>query len=191
MIEKLLIALALAMDCFTISVVCGVISRRWKPSVMLRIAFLFGLFQAAMPLAGWFLTESFMEYIQAWDHWLAFAMLAFIGGKMIWDSFKGDSGDMSIAPERLSTEILLAVATSIDALAVGITYACTGYDTISSLVSPLVIIGVVSFMMSILGSVLGCRFGDAVSRKVRPELIGGLILVCIGLKILLEHLGLI
>lgn len=190
MLENLLIAFALAMDCFAVSVVCAVILRRRATGIMLRLAFLFGFFQAAMPLIGWALTNRFSAQIQAYDHWIAFAMLAFIGGKMIRDSFK-EEDESSIHPENWSAGLLLAVATSIDALAVGITYSCTGYDTLSSITGPLLTIGLVSFLMSIIGHLLGARFGEAVNEKIRPELLGGLILICIGLRILAEHLGFI
>lgn len=176
------------MDCFAVSIVCGVVIRKNELPLMLRLAVLFGLFQALMPLAGWFLTSRFSSYIQAVDHWIAFAMLVFIGGKMIVDAFREEE-DKSVNPRKLGTCVILAVATSIDALAVGITYACTGYDTLSSLTVPLVIIGAVSFALSILGFVLGVRFGSGIVKKVRPELLGGIILLGIGVKILIEHLG--
>ena len=188
--ETLFIALALAMDCFAVSVVSAVILRRQATGIMLRQAFFFGLFQALMPLIGWLLTSFMQEQIEAYDHWVAFGMLALIGGKMIRDSFK-DEEETSIHPENLGTSLLLAIATSIDALAVGITYACTGYTTIGSLTVPLVIIGTVSFLMSVLGYRLGARFGEAVNRRMRPELLGGIILITIGLRILAEHLGFI
>ena len=190
MLQNLLIALALSMDCFAVSVVCSVILRRKATGIMLRLAFLFGLFQALMPLIGWLLTSFLQEEIEAYDHWVAFGMLAFIGGKMIRDSFK-EEDEASINPENWSTALLLAVATSIDALAVGITYACTGYCSIGSLTAPLVTIGLVSFLMSIFGYRLGTRFGEAVNRKMRPELLGGIILFAIGLRILAAHLGFI
>ena len=190
MIQNLLIALALAMDCFAVSVACAVILRRKATGIMLRLAFLFGFFQALMPLIGWLLTSRFSEQLQAVDHWIAFAMLAFIGGKMIVDSFK-EEDNASMNPENWKTGVLLAVATSIDALAVGISYACTGYDTLGSLGVPLLTIGIVSFLMSILGFLLGHRFGDIVNQKMHPELLGGIILLIIGLRILAEHLGLL
>ena len=188
MLETLLIALALAMDCFAVSAVCGVIVRRFEARVMLPIAIFFGLFQGLMPLIGWALTSSFSHYLEAVDHWIAFGMLAFIGGKMIADSFKAEE-DKSMNPRNLRTELLLAVATSIDALAVGISYACTGYETLASIAVPVVVIGIVSFLMSLLGFTIGVKFGDAVVRKLKPELLGGIILIGIGIKILIEHLG--
>ena len=190
MIQNVLIALALAMDCFAVSVVCAVILRRKAGGIMLRLAFLFGFFQALMPLIGWLLTNRFSQQVQAFDHWIAFAMLALIGGKMIADSFKEEE-EPSLNPDSWKTQLLLAVATSIDALAVGISFACTGYETLGSLTAPLLTIGVVSFLMSILGYLLGTRFGEAVNRKMRPELLGGIILIGIGLRILAEHLGLL
>ena len=188
MLDNFLIALALAMDCFAVSVVSGVIVRRCQASIMLRLAFFFGLFQAMMPVIGWALTYRFSSYLEAVDHWIAFAMLAFIGGKMLLDSFKEDEDEKSINPRDLRSQLLLAVATSIDALAVGISYACTGYDTFAQLSVPLLYIGLVSFGMSLLGFWLGARFGESVNKKMRPELLGGLILIGIGVKVLLEHL---
>ena len=188
MLDTILIALALAMDCFAVSAVCGVIIRRFEGRVMLPIAFFFGLFQGLMPLIGWALTSSFSHYLEAVDHWIAFGMLAVIGGKMIADSFKAEE-DKSMNPRNLRTQLLLAVATSIDALAVGISYACTGYQTIASIAVPVVVIGIVSFMMSLLGFTVGVKFGEAVVKKLRPELLGGIILIGIGVKILIEHLS--
>ncbi|MBO4340047.1 MAG: manganese efflux pump [Bacteroidales bacterium] len=188
MLDNILIAFALAMDCFAVSVVCGMLVRKMEGRVVLPTAFLFGLFQALMPLIGWALTNGFRHYLEAVDHWIAFAMLAFIGGKMIAESFKEEE-DKTMNPRSSKTRVLLAVATSIDALAVGISYACTGYNTLGALAVPLVTIGIVSFLMSVLGFWLGVRSGDVVIRKVRPELLGGLILIGIGIKILIEHLG--
>lgn len=188
MLELFLIALALAMDCFAVSVASGVIVRRNEAKVLLRQGFFFGLFQALMPLIGWALTVRFSEWLEVVDHWIAFGMLAFIGGKMIWDSFhEEEAGHFN--PRNLKTQLLLAVATSIDALAVGISFACTGYHTLGSLALPLSLIGIVSFVMSLAGYLLGVRFGEVVNQKVRPELLGGLILIGIGIKILVEHLS--
>ena len=188
MLEHILIALALAMDCFAVSVVCGVLIRKWDSRLALRLAFFFGLFQALMPLIGWALTTNFSHYLEAIDHWIAFGMLGFIGGKMIIDSFKAEE-EAHLNPRDVKTQLALAVATSIDALAVGITYACTGYNSISSISLPLGIIGLVSFLMSLLGFKLGVRFGEVVIKKMRPELLGGIILIGIGVRILIEHLS--
>ncbi len=200
LLDIILLAVALAMDCFTVSIVSGVIDHGdWHndsseakirvpvPVIYLRMAFLFGFFQAIMPLLGWLGISHFQAYMEAYDHWIAFGLLGFIGGKMIWESF-GDEEDQHFNPNRLRTQLLLAVATSIDALAVGISFACTGFAMLPQLTMPLVIIGIVSFLFSIVGYHLGRRFGKAITRRLKPELFGGIILVLIGVKILLSHL---
>ena len=183
-----MLAVALAMDCFTVSIVSGVIVRRWLWGMILRLAFLFGLFQAMMPFIGWLATNHFSEQLEAIDHWIAFGLLAFIGGKMIKESFANDEEEKHFNPKRLNTQLLLAVATSIDALAVGISFACTGYKEFAQIAYPLFVIGVVSFLFSILGYLFGVRFGKSVARKLKPELLGGIILLVIGIKILFTHL---
>ena len=185
--EVILIALALAMDCFTVSVVSGVITRKNRWGKVLRMAFLFGFFQALMPFLGWLLIHYFQSSVEAFDHWIAFGLLAFLGIKMIKDAFSSEE-EAHMDPTQLRTQLVLAVATSIDALAVGISFSCTGYDTVAQLSLPLLIIGVVSFIFSVAGHTLGVRFGEAVARRWKPELLGGLILIGIGVKILLEHL---
>ena len=188
-----LLAVALAMDCFTVSIVSGVILSNRFPLFskeglgVFRLAFLFGAFQALMPLIGWIATSRFSEHLEFIDHWIAFALLAFIGGKMIKESFDEEKKH-TFDPQRLRTQMLLAVATSIDALAIGISFACTGYHQLSQLTIPLVIIGIVSFLFSILGYILGARFGKSIARRLKPELLGGIILVVIGVKILMTHL---
>lgn len=183
-----MLAVALAMDCFTVSIVSGVIVRRWLWGMILRMAFLFGLFQAMMPFIGWLATNHFSEQLETIDHWIAFGLLAFIGGKMIKESFDNDEEEKHFNPKRLNTQLLLAVATSIDALAVGISFACTGYKEFAQIAYPLFVIGVVSFLFSILGYLFGVRFGKSVARKLKPELLGGIILLVIGIKILFTHL---
>ena len=182
-----LLAVALAMDCFTVSIVSGVIVRRWLWAMVIQMAFLFGLFQALMPLIGWLATNHFSEHLEAIDHWIAFGLLVFIGGKMIRESFS-DEDEQHFNPQALQTQLLLALATSIDALAIGISFACIGYNSIMQISQPLIIIGVVSFLFSIAGNLLGVRFGKSIARRLKPELLGGIILIVIGLKILLSHL---
>lgn len=182
------LALALAMDCFTVSIVSGVIIRKYVLSVILRMAFLFGLFQAMMPFIGWLGTSYFSHYLESVDHWIAFGLLAFLGGKMIKDSF-GSEEEAHFNPSKLTSQLLFAVATSIDALAVGISFACLGYKSVYQLVVPLTIIGVCSFVMSILGNVLGVVCGKSIVKRLKPELIGGIILLLIGFRILYEHIG--
>ena len=185
--EIVLIAVALAMDCFTVSVVSGVISRKNRWGTVLRMAVLFGLFQALMPLIGWLAIHYFQSSVEAYDHWIAFGLLAFLGIKMIRDAFKPEE-EAHMDPAQLRTQLLLALATSIDALAVGISFSCTGYESLGQLTMPLIIIGLVSFVFSIAGHCLGVRFGEVVARRWKPELVGGIILLAIGIKILLEHL---
>ena len=152
------------------------------------MAFLFGLFQAMMPFIGWLGTSYFSHYLESVDHWIAFGLLAFLGGKMIKDSF-GSEEEAHFNPSKLTSQLLFAVATSIDALAVGISFACLGYKSVDQLAVPLAIIGVCSFVMSILGNVLGVVCGKSIVKRLKPELIGGIILLLIGFRILYEHIG--
>ena len=183
-----MLAVALAMDCFTVSIVSGVIVRRWLWAVILRMAFLFGLFQALMPLAGWLATNHFSTQLEFIDHWIAFGLLAFIGGKMIRESFAPEEEERQFDPKSLQTQLLLAVATSIDALAIGISFACMGYRDVTQIAHPLLVIGLVSFLFSLFGYQLGVRFGRTIARRLKPELLGGIILLVIGIKILFAHL---
>lgn len=122
-----LLAIALAMDCFTVSIVSGITAGRRLWATVIRMALLFGLFQIAMPLAGWLGTSYFAAYLEAVDHWIAFGLLAFIGGNMVRESLGKEEEEKHFNPRRLLTQLLLALATSIDALAIGISMACTGY----------------------------------------------------------------
>ena len=192
LLDIIFLAIALAMDCFAVSIVSGVILKS-RPQeqgeivAIARMAFLFGFFQAAMPLLGWLGISHFQAMIEAYDHWIAFSLLLLIGGNMIREAF-GPEEEQHFNPRRLRTQLILAIATSIDALAVGISFACTGYQQFTQLVPPLVIIGVVSFLFSILGNKLGTRFGKAIARRLKPELLGGVILILIGVKILVSNL---
>lgn len=192
-LELWLLAVALAMDCFTVSIVFGVLLRKIEWRTILVVAFLFGLFQAMMPLAGWLATNSFSSLIEDYDHWIAFGLLAFLGGRMIKESFSDDEEEEEaeakhINPRKLKTQLVFAVVTSIDALAVGISFTCLGFNTISSLSLPLLIIGFVSLAFSIVGSLLGIRFGKGVEKRLKPELLGGIVLIIIGIRVLCEHL---
>ena len=187
-LDLLLLSVALAMDCFTVSIMSGVILRHGFNAAILRMAVLFGVFQAAMPLIGWLGTAHFSQYLEAVDHWIAFGLLAFIGGKMIKESFDSDEEHQSFNPLLLHTQLLLAVATSIDALAIGISMACLGYEHLSQLTFPLLLIGVVSILFSLIGYWSGVRFGRIIARRLKPELFGGIVLIFIGLKVLVSHL---
>lgn len=188
LIDITFLALALAMDCFTVSIVSGVIIRKYILSIIFRMAILFGLFQAMMPFIGWLGTSYFSHYLESVDHWIAFGLLAFLGGKMIKDSF-GSEEEAHFDPSKLTSQLLFAVATSIDALAVGISFACLGYKNIEQLTLPLIVIGVCSFVMSILGNILGVMCGKSIVKRLKPEFIGGVILLLIGFRILYEHIS--
>ena len=189
LLDVIFLAIALAMDCFAVSIVSGVIMKRARWRTILQIAFLFGFFQAMMPFLGWLGFSYFAEYIEAFDHWIAFGMLAFIGGKMIRESFLSEE-EQHFDPSNLATQFTLALATSIDALAVGISFACTGsYKTFNSMILPLFIIFFASFLFTIIGHLLGIGFGKGISKRLKPELLGGIILILIGIKILITHLS--
>lgn len=140
-----------------------------------------------MPFIGWLGTKHFAQYIEAFDHWIAFGLLAFLGIRMIKESFEDDE-DKHFNPTKIKTQLVLAVATSIDALAVGISFACTGYTSIGELCFPLWAIGIVSFLFGVIGNLLGIRFGSSIRKRLKPDLFGGIILIIIGVKILLSHL---
>lgn len=184
-LEIWLLAVSLAIDCFTVSITSGIILHRIRWGIFLKMAFLFGLFQAAMPFLGWLGASRFNHLIETYDHWIAFALLAFLGIRMIREHFK-DEEERSFDPTRMKVILTLAVATSIDALAVGISFAFTGFRTLSSLLYPLTAIGIASFVISLAGSLIGVFFGKRFNLRV--EIFGGLVLIGIGVKILLEHL---
>jgi len=177
-----IIAFGLAMDAFAVSIASGVTLKRVRLSYALRIALFFGGFQAVMPLIGWLVGSSFSSYIAAFDHWVAFGLLAFIGGKMIYESTILKEAEKKTDPRKLIVLFVLAIATSIDALAVGLSFSVLQVQ----IVNPVIIIGVVTFLLSFLGVYLGGKFGSIFENKI--EFIGGIILIGIGLKILIEHL---
>ena len=184
-LEIWLLAVSLAIDCFTVSITSGIILHRIRWGIFLKMAFLFGLFQAAMPFLGWLGASRFNHLIETYDHWIAFALLAFLGIRIIREHFK-DEEERSFDPTRMKVILTLAVATSIDALAVGISFAFTGFRTLSSLLYPLTAIGIASFVISLAGSLIGVFFGKRFNLRV--EIFGGLVLIGIGVKILFEHL---
>ena len=184
-LELFLIAAGLSMDAFAVSVCKGLSVQRLKPRHYLLTGAWFGGFQALMPSAGFLLGSAFEQYIVSFDHWIAFVLLALIGGNMVRESLSGDEEchDDSFG---LRTMFLLAVATSIDALAVGVTFALLPDVHITAAVS---LIGATTFLLSAAGLKVGNVFG--LRYKARAELAGGVILILIGLKILLEHLGIL
>lgn len=175
------IALSLAMDAFAVSVSTGIAVPGFGPRQAAKIGAWCGFFQFAMPLAGWFLGSSIKSYIEFIDHWIAFGLLGIIGFSMIRQALSGETEE-AVADLSVGRLFMLALATSIDALAVGITMAFMEVDILLSAV----IIGGVAFLMAMLGGLLGRRLG-ALFQK-RATLAGGVVLVLIGAKILLEHL---
>lgn len=187
-VEVWLMALALAMDCFAVSIASGIFFKKvvWRP--MFTMAFLFGFFQALNPLLGWWGTDLCRELIESVDHWLAFGILGFLGVRMIVESFK-DEEEKRFNPRRYKVIFTLAIATSIDALAVGISFSCMGYHTVASLCYPLAVIFLVSFVLSIVGLALGLKCGNGFAKRLRAEMWGGIILLLIGGRVLIEHLA--
>lgn len=182
-----LMGVGLSMDAFAVSVCKGLAMRKVNKKQAIVIGLFFGGFQALMPLLGWSLGIQFEQYITSIDHWIAFILLGFIGGKMIVEAVKPDDESVEVKemdqPLNIKEMFVLAIATSIDALAVGITFAFLGYPIVESIV----IIGITTFVISIIGVYIGNFFGSMYKKKA--ELAGGIILVLLGNKILLEHLG--
>ena len=185
LLELFVLAVGLSMDAFAVSVCKGLSTGRLKLRHYLSVGFWFGGFQALMPAIGYLLGSAFERYITAIDHWIAFALLAFIGGNMIRESFETEAEETD-ASFDFRTMLMMAVATSIDALAVGITFALLPDVSIGAAVG---FIGAITCLLSMLGLKVGNVFG--LKYRSRAEFAGGVILVLIGLKILLEHLGVI
>lgn len=188
LVELLLIAVGLSMDAFAVSICKGLGMKRVNLKVAVVLALFFGGFQALMPLIGWALGSQFLGIIGPIDHWVAFVLLAVIGGKMLWEAFREDAGEDDGKPADridLGEFFILAIATSIDALAVGISFAALSVDIVPSVA----LIGVATFAFSIAGVFVGNFFG---SRYEKPaSIVGGVVLILIGTKILLEHLGIL
>ena len=188
-LELFILAVGLSMDAFAVSVCKGLGMRKLNKKQALIIGLYFGGFQALMPFVGWLLGSQFQKYITSIDHWIAFILLGFIGGKMMIEAVREwneeEVVDVMDAPIDHKNMLVLAVATSIDALTVGITFAFLG----TPIVEAITIIGITTMVISIAGVVVGNFFGSRY--KSKAEFIGGLILVLLGLKILLEHLGIL
>lgn len=187
-IQIILLAGGLSMDAFAVSMCKGALLKKPSQKHAFIIAFFFGFFQALMPLIGWFLGTQFEQYIQSVDHWIAFALLAYIGGKMLWDCFKGNKDEeteISEARVDFTELILLSIATSIDALAAGITLAVLG----TPIIPAVTLIGLTTLVLCFIGVNLGFHFG--VRYEKAAQITGGIVLLFIGTKILLEHLELV
>lgn len=181
MLEIFLLAFALSMDAFAVSIGLGVKSQNFSKSLAFKVALLFGFFQALMPLFGYLASIGLGTFITSIDHWIAFALLSVIGGKMLYESFQeGTEDEITVITNKVL--LMLAIATSIDAMAAGFTLNLIDINPFLSML----IIGVVTFVFSFLGVFIGTKGGTFLEDKA--EKIGGIILIGIGLKILIEHL---
>jgi putative Mn2+ efflux pump MntP len=178
----LLIAAGLSMDALAVSIAWGVSLKKDRFKTALLMALFFGGFQALMPVIGWAAGISFVHLISGFDHWIAFLILCFVGAKMCYESIKSEKCERNTSMPSLSVLLLLAVATSIDALAVGLSFAFLNTD----IMVPSLIIGGVTFCVTSMGVLLGKRLGCIFGSRI--ELLGGIILIGIGVKILFEHM---
>jgi manganese efflux pump family protein len=176
-----ILGIGLSFDTFAVSVSCGLIENRIRFLQATRIAIIFAIFQALMPVLGWFLGLSIKNYIVQIDHWIAFSLLSLIGIKMIYESIS-DKAEKNINPRDIKVILMFAIATTIDALAVGITFAFLNVK----LIRAALIIGIITYIVSMLGILFGKKAGKHFGNKI--EIAGGIILIAIGVKILVEHL---
>ncbi|MEM2920896.1 MAG: manganese efflux pump MntP family protein [Candidatus Bathyarchaeia archaeon] len=180
-LPQVLVAVSLAMDAFSVSIAHGLVNRSFKSINAMKLGISFGLFQTFMPILGWLAGINVVELISGFDHWVAFGLLAFIGARMIYESVR-DRPVKLVNSLTVGALLLLSIATSIDALAVGLSLSFLRVP----ILAPAALAGITTFSLSFLGVYFGSRFGRLLGNKV--ELIGGAILLCIGLRILLEHL---
>jgi putative Mn2+ efflux pump MntP len=185
--EILFIALGLSMDAFAVSVASGAAMKRLHLPAALKMGFFFGGFQALMPVLGWAAGLNMKNFMSGWDHWIAFGLLSAVGGKMLYESFEikrgEECGGDRPCPFDTGTLTVLAIATSIDALAVGLTFSLLQV----SVIAPALLIGLVTFLMSVAGVKIGSAGGHFFENKM--EAAGGIILILIGLRILFGHLS--
>ncbi|HEX9897100.1 MAG TPA: manganese efflux pump MntP family protein [Dehalococcoidales bacterium] len=177
-----LIALGLSADCFAVALSASIANRNHSPLQVIKVSFSFGFFQALMPVIGWLAGKTIVDFIASFDHWVAFGLLVFVGGKMLWEAFHHEKDEKPADISRGLLLLTLSIATSLDALAVGLAFAFE--DVNIWLASPT--IGITSFAISALGFLIGTKVGKIFGK--RAEVLGGLILIGIGIRILLEHL---
>lgn len=182
LLSILLIALGLSADCFAVALSGSISMKTVSPVQVLRTALVFGAFQTIMPVLGWLAGRTIVDFIAEYDHWIAFALLALVGGRMIWETFRSEEGKRKIDISRGAVLLMLALATSIDALAVGLTFAFLKVNILLACS----IIGVIAFAATVLTFLLGKKAGPLMGKYA--EAIGGIILIGIGLRILLSHL---
>jgi putative Mn2+ efflux pump MntP len=180
--EILVMAVGLAMDCFAVSLGIGTTGYANNPRALFRLAYHFGLFQALMPVLGWLVGTQVSGLVSSFDHWIAFGLLGFVGVRMIRSGLDAEGKSHTKDPSRGGTMVMLSVATSIDAFAIGLTLAMLQVD----ILYPSVVIGVVTGILSLIGLLLGSRLGAAFGKRM--EVVGGVLLIIIGLRVLLSHL---
>ena len=181
LITIILVAIGLSVDAFSVAIGIGAANtkRSWAP--VMRLAAAFGLFQFAMPIAGWLAGQTVVDIVSDYDHWIAFALLAYVGGKMIWDGCKNESEEEKADSTRGLSLLLLSIATSIDALAVGFSFSILKVP----ILFPATIIGIVCFLITTVGMIFGKVLAKIFGKKV--EIFGGIVLIGIGIKILIDH----
>jgi putative Mn2+ efflux pump MntP len=181
LITIFILAIGLSVDAFSVAIGIGAANtkRSWSP--MLRLAAAFGLFQFAMPIAGWLAGQTVVDIISDYDHWIAFALLTYVGGKMVWEGFENENDEEKADQTRGLPLLLLSIATSIDALAVGFSFSILKVP----ILFPATIIGIVCFLMTAIGMMFGKVLARIFGKKV--EIFGGIVLIGIGIKILIDH----
>lgn len=178
------LAVALAMDAFAVAVAVGIRLKKVNPRQMFRLSWHFGLFQAMMPVIGWSLGVKVRFFVESFDHWIAFGLLAFVGGKMLWEAFDGEAKtEETHDPTRSVSLVILSVATSIDALAVGFSMSVLQV----AIAFPALIIGLTASFFTLVGMHLGSRFASSSRLSQWAEIMGGVVLLAIGVHILWEH----
>ena len=184
-IPILSLAVALAMDAFAVSVAVGIGLKQVSPRQMFRLSWHFGLFQALMPVIGWYSGVKVRALVEAFDHWVAFSLLLFVGGKMLWEAFQPDDDEEEDPsdPTRRMSLVVLSVATSIDALAVGFSMSVLNV----SIACPALIIGITAALFTLVGMQIGARFSSSSKLGHWAEIAGGVVLIGIGVHILMEH----
>lgn len=183
LLETILIAVGLAMDASAVSISAAVAGYAQERRQRFRLAFHFGLFQGFMPLLGWMLGTTVMEFISKWDHWVAFVLLGIVGGRMLYESFDKSEARIRQDPTRGWTLVILSIATSIDAFAVGLSFSVLDVN----IFLPCVFIGLITLVLSLGASQIGRTAKSYLGKRF--ELLGGVILIGIGLRILISHLG--
>ena len=179
------ISVALAMDAFAVSIAVGISLKKVSLRQTFRLSWHFGFFQGFMPIVGWILGMRVRSFVDSFDHWIAFILLVFVGGKMLIDAFQDHKEDESLKkdPTKAMSLIMLSVATSIDALAVGFSISVLNV----SIIFPAVVIGIVSLLFTVIGLYIGTRFSASSTLSKYAEIVGGIVLFCIGINILYEH----